>query len=110
MLLYILLLLCRHHRRARAASRTMWTRSWIDWRQRQGVYANLLKELDTEDPDTPVYMRVYVGCTSCEYGNMGVCCVCVRVCICERVLTIVFWRVGERSCMRGYAHKYYLLL
>ena len=41
--------------------------------------ANLLKELDTEDPETPVYMRVYVGCTSCEYGNMGVCCVCVRV-------------------------------
>ena len=42
--------------------------------------------------------------------NMGVCCVCVRVCICERVLTIVFLRIGERSCVRGYAHKYYLLL
>ena len=57
-----------------------------------------------------IYMRVYVGSTSCEYGNMGVCCVCVRVCICERVLTIVFLRIGERSCVRGYAHKYYLLL
>ena len=65
--------------------------------------ANLLKELNTEDPETHVYMRLYVGCTSCEYCNMGVCCVCVRVCICERVLTIVFWRVGERSCVRGYA-------
>ena len=105
-LLYILLLR-RHHRRERAACRTMWTRSWIDWRQRQGVYANLLKELDTEDPETHVYVRVYVGCTSCEYGNMGVCCVCLRVCICEPVLTIVFLRVDERSCVHGYAHKYY---
>ena len=57
------------------------------------IYANLLKQLDTEDPETHVYVRVYVGCTSCEYGNMGVCCVCVRVCNCEPVLTIVFLRV-----------------
>ena len=74
------------------------------------LYANLLKELDTEDPETHVYVRVYVGCTSCEYGNMGVCCVCLRVCICEPVLTIVYLRVDERSCVHGYAHKYYLLL
>ena len=31
--------------------RTMWTRSWIDRRQRHGVNANLLNELDTEDPE-----------------------------------------------------------
>ena len=38
-------------------------------------------------------------------------CVCVGgwvgVCICERVLTIVFFRVGEHSCVRGYAHRYF---
>ena len=25
---------------------------------------------------------------------------------CERVLTLIFLRIGERSCARGYAHKY----
>ncbi len=106
MLLYILLLLRCHHCRARAACRTMWTRSWIDWRQRQGVYANLLKELDTEDKETHVYMW------DVHHVNMVIWgfAVYVRVCICERVLTIVFLRVAERSCVRGCAHKYYLLL
>ena len=28
-----------------------------------------------------------------HHVNMGVCCMCVRVCICEPVLTIVFLRV-----------------
>ena len=38
---------------------------------------------------THVYTCVYVGCTSCEFGNMYVC-VCVYVCICEGVFTLVF--------------------
>ena len=46
-----ILLLLRHRRLARAVCRTMWTRSWIDRRQRQGVNANLLKDLDAEDPE-----------------------------------------------------------
>ena len=108
MLLYILMLR-RHHRRARAACRTMWTRNWIDWRQRQGVgpICKTSKKRWIRKIQKRTCMRVY---SSCEYGNMGVCCACVRVCICERVLTIVFWRVGERPCVHGYAHKYYLLL
>ena len=107
MLLYILLLR-RHHCPARAACRTMWTRSWIDWRQRQGVLCNSSKRAGYGRSRNA---RVYVGCTV-HHVNMEiwVCAVCVRVCICERVLTIVVLRVGERSCVRGYARKYYLLL
>ena len=45
--------------------------------------------------------------------NLGLCvcvvCAWVGVCICERMLTLVFLRVGERSCARGYAHVHVCL-
>ena len=42
-----------------------------------------------------------------NYGNMGVCCVCVHVCICEHVLTIAFLRVDEhnKKVNRAYTHS-----
>ena len=89
MLLYILLLR-RHHRRARAASRTMWTRSWIDWRQRQGV-----------GPICKYSKRAGYGRSRNARVHMRVCvCVCdihqVNIVICVCVLC-------RRACMHLWA-------
>ena len=48
--LLLMLVLRRRRRRLTAACRTTWVRSWIQRRQRQGVYANLHRELDADDP------------------------------------------------------------
>ena len=47
----LMLVLRRRRRRLTAACRTTWVRSWIQRRQRQGVYANLHRELDADDPE-----------------------------------------------------------
>ena len=41
----------RRRRRMRAACRTTWSRTWIQRRQRRGVFVNLLRELEEEDPE-----------------------------------------------------------
>ena len=48
----LLMLLLRHRRyhRLRASARKIWTRPWILRRTSQGVFSNLLRELDCEDP------------------------------------------------------------
>ena len=50
-LLLFMLLLHRRRRRVRALSRKTWTKRWIMRRQRQGAYANLIRELNVEDPE-----------------------------------------------------------
>ena len=49
-LLLMLLLRRRRYRRLRASARKIWTRPWILRRTSQGVFSNLLRELDCEDP------------------------------------------------------------
>ena len=49
-LLVFMLLLRRQRRRVRALSRKTWTKRSIMRRQRQGAYANLIRELNVEDP------------------------------------------------------------
>ena len=49
-LLLTLLLRRRHYRLLRASARKIWTRPWILRRTSQGVFSNLLRELDCEDP------------------------------------------------------------
>ncbi|CAB4036504.1 Hypothetical predicted protein [Paramuricea clavata] len=45
------LLLRRRRRRLRALNRQTWTKRWIMRRQGQGAYANLVKELNAEEPE-----------------------------------------------------------
>ena len=49
-LLLMLLLRRRRRRRFRANARKLWARPWILRRSRQGVFSNLIQELDCEDP------------------------------------------------------------
>ena len=54
-IVFLLILLMRRRRRMRAACRTIWSRTWI---QRRGVFVNLLRELEEEDPENfPQYHR-----------------------------------------------------
>ena len=46
-----LLLLRRRRRRLRAANRHIWTKRWILRREAKGAYANLVRELNVEDPE-----------------------------------------------------------
>jgi hypothetical protein len=46
-----ILLMRRRRRRMRAACRTIWSRTWIQRRQRRGIFVNLLRELEEEDPE-----------------------------------------------------------
>ena len=46
-----ILLMRRRRRRMRAACRIIWSRTWIQRRQRRGVFVNLLRELEEEDPE-----------------------------------------------------------
>ena len=50
-LLLLILLLRRRRRIVRALSRKTWTKRLIMRRQRQGAYANLVSELNVEDPE-----------------------------------------------------------
>ena len=50
-ILLFLLLMRRRRRRLRAAHRQIWTRRSIQRRQTQGAYANLILELNAEDPE-----------------------------------------------------------
>ena len=49
--LLFILLMRRRRRRWRAACRTTWSKTWIQKRQGHGVYANLLQELQGDDPE-----------------------------------------------------------
>ncbi len=49
--LLLCLLLRRRRRRLRALNRQTWTKRWIMRRQGQGAYANLVKELNAEEPE-----------------------------------------------------------
>ena len=49
--LLLILLMRRRRRRLRAACRTTWSKTWIQKRQGHGVYANLLRELQADDPE-----------------------------------------------------------
>ena len=51
MALLLVLLLRRRRRRMRACNCTIWTKGWIQRRQIQGAYSNLIHELDAEDPE-----------------------------------------------------------
>lgn len=42
----------RRRRRMRAACRTTWSKTWIQRREGRGVYANLLREIEQQDPET----------------------------------------------------------
>ena len=46
-----ILLMRRRRRRMRAACRTTWSKTWIQRRPKHGVYANLHRELEGEDPE-----------------------------------------------------------
>ena len=50
MALLLVLLLRWRIRRMRASNRTIWTKNWIQ-KTVQGVYCNLIEELDAEDPE-----------------------------------------------------------
>ena len=50
-MLLFLLLVRRWRRRQRAASRTNWCRPWLARRFQQGVFYNLVKEIDAEDSE-----------------------------------------------------------
>ena len=49
-IVFLFILLIRR-RRMRAACRTIWSRTWIQRHQRHGVFVNLLRELEKEDPE-----------------------------------------------------------
>ena len=51
MVLLFILLMRRRRRRMIAGCRQTWTKNWIQKRPRHGVYANLLRELNAEDPE-----------------------------------------------------------
>ena len=46
-----LLLVRRRRRRLKARCRKNWTRPWVMRRQAQGVFSNLIQELNAEDPE-----------------------------------------------------------
>ena len=50
--LLFLFLMRRRRRRRIAACQQTWAKNWILRRPRHGVYANLLRELNAEDPET----------------------------------------------------------
>lgn len=50
-------LLILRRRRRRRRQRKFWIRSWIERRQEQGAYANLVHELKNEDPN--MYKRYF---------------------------------------------------
>ena len=50
-MLLFLLLLRRRRRRLRAVNRHIWTKRWILRREAKGAYANLVRELNVEDPE-----------------------------------------------------------
>ena len=50
-ILLSLLLLRRRRRRLRAANRKTWIKSWVSHRQTQGACANIVHELNCEDPE-----------------------------------------------------------
>ncbi len=50
-ILLLILLLRRRKRRSRAANRKTWIKSWVSRRQTQGAFANIVRELDCEDPE-----------------------------------------------------------
>ncbi|XP_046850278.1 uncharacterized protein LOC124443792 [Xenia sp. Carnegie-2017] len=49
--LLLILLLRKRRRRLRAVHRKLWTKRWIQRRQSQGVFNNLVRELNAEDPE-----------------------------------------------------------
>lgn len=51
LLLLLLLIRRRRRRRYKAQCRSAWTKSWIARRVGKGAYANLLRELNAEDPE-----------------------------------------------------------
>ena len=64
-ILLFLLLIRRRRRRLRAANRQLWTKRWILRRQRQGVYDNLIQELNAEDPEKfgpDIYQFILQNC------------------------------------------------
>ena len=50
-ILLYLLLLRRRRRRLRAANRQTWVKSWVSRHQAQGACANIVRELNCEDPE-----------------------------------------------------------
>ena len=50
-ILLFLLLMRRRRRPLRASHRITWTKRWILRRKQQGAYANLIRELNAEDPE-----------------------------------------------------------
>ena len=44
-------MLRRRRRRLRAANRKTWVKSWVSRRQTQGACANIVRELNYEDPE-----------------------------------------------------------
>ena len=46
-----LLMLRRRRRRLRVANRKTWVKSWVSRRQTQGACANIVRELNYEDPE-----------------------------------------------------------
>ena len=46
-----LLILLMRRRRWRAACTTTWSKTWVQKRQGHGMYANLLRELQGDDPE-----------------------------------------------------------
>ena len=50
-ILLLLLLMRRRRRRLRASHRKVWTKRWISRRQTQGACANIVRELNVEDPE-----------------------------------------------------------
>ena len=46
-----LLLMRRYRRRLRAANRQKWSRPWIMRREIRGAHANIIRELNAEDPE-----------------------------------------------------------
>ena len=50
-LVLFILLRRRQRRRYKARCRNTWTKRWITRRTGQGVYANLLREFNAEDPE-----------------------------------------------------------
>ncbi len=64
-----ILLMRRRRRRMRAACRTIWSRTWIQRRQRHGIFVNLLRELEEEDPTIrSLSLNSSVALTSYQQG------------------------------------------
>ena len=50
-ILLFLLLMRRRRRRLRAGNRQAWSRRWIVRKETRGAYANLIRELNADDPE-----------------------------------------------------------